>query len=180
MTALPEVTPEYFQILVVRELRKAGFALGDAGIRRRAELAEPERGFVLELVVDLWIPGEGRRALIACRRQDGPVQRDVIDALRSALGDARADCGMVFSTTAFAPGALRAGQDAGIALLRVVDGRSAFDTSTWGPTGHYPAWLPAYLTQVVDPDGAGQLLAAGRPDLILDRVRPRPDDSHKG
>lgn len=184
MAELPEVTPEYFRILVVRELRKAGFEVGDAGIRRRAELAEPERGFVLELVVDLRIPGEDRRALVVCRRQDGPVRGEVIEALRLALVDARADSGMVFSTADFAADALRAGHDAHIALLRVVDGRSAFDTGSWGPSGHYPAWLPAYLTQVVDQDSAGQaryrLLAAGRPELILERVRPRPDDSHSG
>lgn len=183
MAERPEVTPEYFQILVVRELRKAGFQIGDAGVRRRSELAEPERGFVLELLVDLRIPGVGQRALIACRRQDGPVRREVIDALRSALVEARADSGMVFSTADFTPDALRAGLDARIALLRVVDGRSAFDTSSWGPTGHYPAWLPAYLTQVVDQDSAGQvryrLLAAGRPEMILDLVRPRPNDSQE-
>lgn len=184
MAALPEVTPEYFQILVVRELRKSGFAVGDAVIRRRAELAEPERGFVLELVVDLRIPGEARRALVVCRRQDGPVRGEVIEALRSALADARADSGMVFSTADFTADALRAGQDAHVALLRVVDGRSAFDTGSWGPSGHYPAWLPAYLTQLVDQDRAGQvryrLLAAGHPESILERVRPRPDDSQTG
>lgn len=184
MAQLPEVTPEYFQILVVRELRKAGFEVADAGIRRRSELAEPERGFVLELLVDLTVPGESRRALVVCRRQDGPVRGDTIEALRSARVDIRADCGMLFSTADFTADAVRAGQDAHIALLRVVDGRSAFDTGSRGPSGHYPAWLPAYLTQVVEQDGAGQvryrLLAAGRPEMILERVRPRPDDSHGG
>lgn len=185
MGELPEVTPEYFQILVVRELRKTGFELGEASVRRRAELAEPERGFVLELAIDLRTPppAEPRRALIVCRRQEGPIRREVVDALQVALVDARADIGLLFSTAEFAPDAVRAGRDNGIALLRVVDGRLAFDPHSWGPTGHYPAWLPAYLTQVVDQDDAGQtryrLLAAGRPELVLDQVRHRPGDSHQ-
>jgi hypothetical protein len=72
---------------------------------------------------------------------------------------------------------LAAAREAGVALLYVVDGRTAFDTSGWNNPGHYPAWLPAYLTQLVDRDisGAGQprarLLEAGRADMILDCFR---------
>ena len=53
MGELPKVTPEYFQILVVRELRKAGFEVGDVRLHRRSELPEPQRGFVLELTAPL-------------------------------------------------------------------------------------------------------------------------------
>src|SRR5260370_32036359 len=49
MGELPKVTPEYFQILVIRELRKAGFDVGDVRIHRRSELPEPQRASVLEL-----------------------------------------------------------------------------------------------------------------------------------
>jgi hypothetical protein len=180
MADLPVVTPDYFEILVVRELRKVGFDVGAVRVHRRAELPEPERGFVLELLLHLSRPPWRKLALIACRRQEAPVQREVVDSLKSRLGgeaggggDATAEVALVFSTAEFAPDALVAGREAGVGLLRVVDGHTVFDTSGWGPTGHYPAWLPAYLTQVVDRDGAGQarsrLLEAGRAELILDQ-----------
>jgi hypothetical protein len=184
MADLPVVTPDYFEILVVRELRKVGFDVGAVRIHRRAELPEPERGFVLELLVHLSRPPWRKLALIACRRQDAPIPREVVDSLKSRLGggagaaggaggDATAEVGLVFSTAEFAPDALAAGREAGVGLLRVVDGHTVFDSSGWGPTGHYPAWLPAYLTQVVDRDGAGQrrsrLLEDGRAELILDQ-----------
>ena len=179
---LPDVTPEYFQILVVRELRKAGLDVGDPIVHRRSELRERERGFVLELVLDLSRPDWRRRALVACRRQEQPVLVEVITEVSSALAPARAGIGMVFSTADFTAEALRAGRQAGLALLRVVDGRLAFDSSGWGPTGHYPAWLPAYLTQVVDQDSAGRvryrLLEPGRPEMLLDQFRQPPDDTH--
>jgi len=173
MADLPAVTPDYFEILVVRELRKVGFDVGAVRVHRRAELPEPEHGFVLELLVQVSRPPWRKQALIACRRQEAAISRDVVDSLKSRLRDAAAEVALVFSTVEFSPDALTAGREAGIALLRVVDGHSVFDRSGWGPSGHYPAWLPAYLAQVVDRDSAGQvrsrLLEAGQAELILDQ-----------
>jgi len=173
MADLPVVTTDYFEILVVRELRKVGFEVDAVRIHRRAELPEPERGFVLELLALLSRRPWRKQALIACRRQEAPIPREVVDSLKARLPDAKAEVALVFSTVEFTPDALAAGREAGVALLRVVDGHSVFDASGWGPTGHYPAWLPAYLAQVVDRNGAGQvrsrLLEAGRAELILDQ-----------
>ena len=43
MPELPELTPEHFEILVVRELRKVGLDVAELRIHRRATLPEPER-----------------------------------------------------------------------------------------------------------------------------------------
>jgi len=87
--------------------------------------------------------------------------------------------GLLFGTSSFDPDALQAAQDGGLALLRVTDGRTAFDTSGWGPPGHYPAWLPAYCAQAVGRDILGQvhyqLLESGRGDVIVDQLRMRTD-----
>ena len=178
MGELPAVTPDYFEILVVRELRKAGFEVGNVRVHRRTELPEPDQGFVLELAVPLSQPGStwSRTALVVCRRQTGAVEREVVTSVKARLSEVPAEVAIVFATAAYAADALVAAQENGIALLRVVDGRSAFDMSGWGGTpGHYPIWLPAYAAQVVDRDVAGQprarLLEAGRPDMILDSFR---------
>ena len=172
VSELPAVTPEYFQILVVRELRKVGFEVGTVRIHRRSELPEPEQGFVLELVVPLGRAGTTWRALVACRSQAGALEREVIESVKARLPQVPAAVAMVFATADFGSDALAAARESGVALLRVVDGRSAFDTSGWNNPGHYPAWLPAYLAQLVDQDVSGQprarLLQAGRADMILD------------
>ena len=190
MADLPTVTPDYFEILVVRELRKVGFDVTEVRIHRRAELPEPEPrgGFVLELQALLNRPSWRKHALISCRRQEASIPREVVESLQARLPEARADVALVFSTAPFAPDALAAGQETGIGLLRVVDGRSALDASGWGtgegrsPDGHYPAWLPAYLAQVVDRDGNGQarvrLLEAGRADLIVNQWQGPPGPPH--
>src|SRR5260370_11293464 len=161
MPELPEVTPDYFEILVVRELRKAGLEVTEPRVHRRTELPEPERGFLLELFVWLRRSTWHKRALIACRRQLSAIGGDAIGAIASHVAEAQADVGLLFSTAAFAPDCLVAADEWGIALLQLVDAHTAFDTSA-----HYPAWLPAYLVQLGGRDAAGQararLLEAGR------------------
>jgi hypothetical protein len=179
MVDRPEVTPDYFEILVVRELRKAGLEVGEPRVHRRTELPEPERGFLLELSVWLRRDTWQKRALIACRRQVGPIGAEAIDSLTPHLAEAQADVALLFATAAFTPQGLAAGDEQGIALLQLVDARTAFDTSGWGGggPGHYPAWLPAYLVQLVDRDPGGQprarLLETGQASIILERLQAR-------
>jgi hypothetical protein len=173
----PAVTPDYFEILAVRELRKAGLDVADTRVHRRTELPDPEGGgFLLELRAWLSREAWSKRALIACRRQDGggAIGRAVVDDLTQRLVSAQAEVGLVFATAEFAPDALAVAEQGGVVLLRLVDARTAFDTGGWGEPGHYPSWLPAHLVQLVDRDSTGQLryrlLEAGGAALIIDRL----------
>ena len=176
MSDPPELTPDALRILIVRELRKVGFEVGEGRFHRRSELPEPEEGFVLELSIPLSKSGSTWRALVVCRRQSSAVGPDVIESVKARLPDIPADVALVFSTSDFAADAVGAAQETGVALLRVVDGHTAFDTSGSSTLGHYPAWLPAYLPQLIDRDTAGQsrarLLEAGGADIILERLTP--------
>ena len=49
MLELPKLTPEHFEILVVRELRKVGLEVSELRIHRRVTSPEPEEGYLLEL-----------------------------------------------------------------------------------------------------------------------------------
>jgi len=182
MPELPELTPESFEILVVRELRKIGLDVGELRVHRRATLPEPERGYLLELKGVVSRPPWQRRALIACRRQQTPLGRADVESLKDHVKEAGAEVGLLFGTASFDPDALRAARDAALALLRVTDGRTAFDTSGWGTPGHYPAWLPAYCAQAVDRDVFGelryQLLESGQGDVIVKQLEP-PLDSDR-
>src|SRR5207245_2096314 len=172
--------PDYYEILVLRELRKVGLEVADLRIHRRTELPEPERGFLLELRAGL-SRGEWRRAgLIACRRQEGPVGPEAVESVAGRLAEARAEVGLLCGTAGFTPVALGGAVGRGVARLRRVDSRRAFDLGGWGAPGHYPAWLPASLVEVVDRDpegGGGQTryrpLGAGGWDIILERFQPR-------
>lgn len=174
MLELPTLTPERFEILVVRELRKIGLEVSELRIHRRTTLPEPEHGYLLELVGAVSRAPWRRRVLIACRRQDAAIGQAEVTSLRTHLQEAGAEAGILFATATFHPDALGAAEDGAFALLRVTDGRTAFDTSGWGTPGHYPAWLPAYCAQAVSRDPMGQLvyrlLEGGRGDVIVQQL----------
>src|SRR5204863_513393 len=165
MDPLPDLTPEHFEILVTRELRKIGLDVSELRTHRCSQLPEPERGYLLELKGVVRGAGWQRRVLIACRRQHHAIVAADVELLREHLQEANAEAGLLFGAADFDPTALTAAQDSPLALLRVTDGRTAFDTSGWGTPGHYPAWLPAYCAQSVERDPLGQpryqLLASG-------------------
>src|SRR5206468_12847574 len=96
-------------------------------VHRRSELPEPERGFVLELQIPLRRPGSAWRAVAVCRHQCGSVGRDVVESVRNRLPEIPADVAIVFATSGFTADAVTAAPEAGIALLRLVAGRSALD-----------------------------------------------------
>src|SRR2546423_15251265 len=96
MPELPDLTPEHFEILVVRELRKVGLDVAELCIHRRATLPEPERGYVLELKGVLTGTAGPRQTLIACRRQQGAVGRAAGGSLRGHVKEAGGEGGRLF------------------------------------------------------------------------------------
>src|SRR5256885_11799095 len=73
MLELPDLTPEHFEILVMRELRKVGLEISELRIHRRTMLPEPDEGYLLEVKGVVRGAGWERRVLIACRRQQRPI-----------------------------------------------------------------------------------------------------------
>ncbi len=100
MPGFPELTPEHFEILVVRELRKVGLEVAELRIHRRATLPEPERGYLLELKGVLTGTAGPRQALIACRRQAGVIGRAAVESLRDHVKEAGAEVGLLFGAAA--------------------------------------------------------------------------------
>jgi len=175
MLALPDLTPEHFEILVMRELRKVGLEISELRIHRRTMLPEPDEGYLLEVKGVVRGAGWERRVLIACRRQQRPIVAAEVELLKDHVKEADAEGGLLFGAANFDPDALTTAEDTALALLRVTDGRTAFDTSGWGTPGHYPAWLPAYCAQSVTRDALGQprydLLESGKGGVIVERLR---------
>jgi hypothetical protein len=184
MNDLPELSREFFEILAVRELRKAGFEVGVLRAHRHATLPEPARGYLLELGGVVSRGAWQVRLLIACRRQETPIGRAAVEDFATHRGEAGVEAGILFGAPDFAPDALQAAEHRRVVLLRVTDGRTAFDTSGWGTPGHYPVWLPAYCAQVVGRDMLGQaryqLLEAAAGEAIVRQLQaPAPTASDR-
>src|SRR5205809_1280802 len=180
MLELPELTPEHFESLVMRELRKIGLDVSELRTHRRSTLPEPDGGYLLELKGVVRGAGWQRRVLIACRRQQRPIMAAEVELLKDHVKEADVEVGLLIGAGDFEPDALTTAEDTALALLRSPDGRTAFDTSGWGTPGHYPAWLPAYCAQSVTRDPLGQpryeLLESGQWGVIVERLRIPPQE----
>src|SRR2546429_8755025 len=105
MLELPELTPESFEILVVRGLRKAGIQVSEHRIHRCSTHPDPERGYLLELKGVLGRGPERRHTLIGCLRRQAPIGRSDIEAFKDHLQEAGVEAGVLFWGPGFsAPG----------------------------------------------------------------------------
>src|SRR5256885_15597044 len=118
MLDLPELTPESFEILVVRELRKVGLLVCELRIHRCSTLPDPERGYLLELKGVVGRGAEQRRTLIGCLRRQAAIGRGDIDAFKDHLKEAGVAAGHLFRAAALPPQALNPGPHPPLALPR--------------------------------------------------------------
>lgn len=180
MAELRDLTMDLFEILVVRELRKTGLTVSDVRRHRGRRLPEPEQGELLELSARLAFPGWTRHALVACRRQEAPIGRGAVESVEMHVNEADLEGGILFAAADIEPDAWEAARTMRVVVLRVVDGRTAFDTSGWGTAGHYPAWLPDYTAQALMREPGGdlgyRLLETGQAQMIIDGLGDRPTD----
>ena len=82
------------------------------------------------------------RILVECKRWSRPVGRDVVLALAMKLQNTAAHKGMIFATSGFQRGALKAATKHGIATLTFEDGNARYRTRSMGPTPEPPDWIP--------------------------------------
>ena len=171
--------PHEVEIFVVRELRKAGLDPTAMKVRDRTRGSGGPGDYAVELLGSLRIADADRRLLIECRNEPAPVSAAIVEALHEKLADAKAQHAMMFSTSGFAPDAVRAARTHGMPLLAVADGKTAFARSPWGMAGDPPAWVPEYMAELVELDAMGQsrhvLLASGGARRILDQLTTAPE-----
>jgi hypothetical protein len=192
------VRPDELEILVARELRKAGVTLSRLAVLTRNALSSKDPG---EYSVDLGAAiGDGdavREALIECRNEAAPTGATAVQALDvrrrarpardgpvrllappTAPSTAEAPpteprLAIMFSMSGYEPQAVRDAGSLGIILLAIADGPAAFRRSQWAVGAQPPAWVPEYMAELVDLDPAGavryRMLVSGTSTLALPR-----------
>ena len=173
--------PDEVEILIARELRKAGLELSKLKVRARTPLAKDGDEYAMEISGLTRVRGAERSVLVECRSERQPVRAEAVRALSAKLADQGAQHGIMFSTSGYEADAVREARAHGIPLLTVTDGKAAFARSPWGMAGQPPAWVPDYMSEVVDLDVAGQLrhdlVVSDQPKLILDRFAKKATGS---
>lgn len=192
------VRPDELDILVARELRKAGVTLSRlAVLTRNAWSSKDPREYSVEFGA---VIGDGdtlREALIECRNESAPTGAAAVQALDARRNARPAGNGPVrllappsatptveashaehrlaimFSMSGYEPDAVREAGSLGIVLLAIADGPAAFRRSQWAVGAQPPAWVPEYMAELVDLDPAGavryRMLVSGKSTLIPPR-----------
>ena len=91
------------------------------------------------------------RILVECKRWSRPVGRDVVLAHAMKLQYTAAHKGMIFATSGFQRGAIKAATEAGIATLTFEDGNARYETRSMGPAHEPPDWItfPTYAAYLI-------------------------------
>jgi hypothetical protein len=186
------VRTDEVEILVARELRKAGLALSALRVLQRATRAP---GDAVQYFMRLTGTGDAGRGetdiVIDFRNETAPVSADLVRALLALPGD-RAEAGapvrlmpapdglatvegppvlrVMFSTSGYDAGAVREAHALGVILLAVADGPAAFRRSQWSMGAQTPAWIPEYMTELVSLGPGGvprhELILSARPAFL--------------
>jgi hypothetical protein len=179
------VRPDEVEILVARELRKAGVELSRLRVVARRPGVPPDDGSTYVIELDGVTPAaEAPRAvLVEFRNQATAVDVTGVRALlernpmppdadapkrlqprpappppAASVSDAAAPpLRVMFSTSGFEAAAAREALSLGVRLLRVADGPAAFRRSQWAVGEQPPAWVPEYMAEAVDLGPGGEV-----------------------
>ena len=172
-----QLAPDQFGIVVLRELRKAGFEATPPRRERRSSLPGKEDDYRIEYQLSLASPDANApfEVLAECRRQADPVGRSDVESLRQRAEENEIEAAMLFSTSGYSKeGAVHA-RAHGIALFRVADGRAAWTRSAWGGPS-VPSWIPEFMLELAGLGPAGdvryELILAGHAGKVLGRLEP--------
>ena len=96
------------------------------------------------------------RILVECKRWNRPVDRNVVLAHAMKLQNTAAHKGMIFATSGFQRGAIKAATEHGIATLTFEDGNARYRTRSKEPPHEPPGCIlfPTYAAYLMSATGA--------------------------
>ena len=183
------VRTDEVEILVARELRKAGLAVSELRVLQRATRARDDPPQYFMRLTGTGNAGRGEtEVVIDFRNEAAPVSAELVRALLAIPGD-RAEAGaplrlipapetletvegpgllrVMFSTSGYDTEAVREAHTLGVVLLAVADGPAAFRQSQWSMGAQTPARIPEYMTELVSLGPGGvprhELILSARP-----------------
>ncbi len=174
MSPRSALTPEDCEILVARELRRAG--IGAAAFRRlRRANFENGDGWQLDLLGTLEAYGRRWSAFIECRVATGAITAQDIGDARRRADAARARSALMFATCDFGEDALVRAGELRVAVMQIVEAQPVLLAAGLVQPGPLPAWVPELTVELITREAPGlqrRLLQADEPELILRELRP--------
>jgi restriction system protein len=171
----PTLTPEAFELEVKKDLDGLGAGLADYRSEHREVVAGTDGDYEIDIAVRFTALGANFLTLVECKHYRRPVEREKVQALFAKMQSVGAHKGLMFATGGFQSGAVEFATVHGIALVEVVDGRSAWIRKSAGFDGPVPwSQVPDHVARIVGWLRAGNtrsLVKPGHLDALLSFLR---------
>ena len=79
--------------------------------------------------------------MVECKHHKSPIKREAVQILRDRIRSTGAQKGMIFSTSNFQRGVLEFAKKHRIALARVAEGKTSYETRAQGASVNPPTWV---------------------------------------
>ncbi len=142
-----ELTPKKFEREVKAMLEKASANLKAFEAKHLEKVRGLEGDYEIDVTARFEALGVDYLTLIECKHQKNPVKRETVQILYDKIRTTGAHKGMIFATTTFQRGAIEYATAHGIALVRVAEGKTLYETKAFGISPEPPPWanIPPYV-----------------------------------
>ena len=165
-----QITPEEYEDQVCSWLSQATDSNSINWVSREVI---PGRGgdYEIDVVGEMSLLGGAQfRILVECKRWGRRVGRDVVLAHTTKLRHTASHKGMIFSTSGFQRGALKAAVAEGIATAAFVDGNIRYETRSLVPHHEPSDWMPSPKYDALLMSIEGNVISTNR--VSSDRISP--------
>lgn len=142
----------------VKSILEASEGFKDFQVQKRVQLENGDSNYEIDVLVTFNFFGVDFKVLVECKNHRHPIKRDVVQVLNDRIKELGCHKGIIFATSSFQSGALEYAAKHGIALIKLVDGKSTYQTrSICGPVNP-PPWanIPEVVGWLLSVDERGR------------------------
>jgi len=169
-----ELTSKQFEHEVKAIVEKANSDLKSFEAKHLEKLHSPEGVYEIDITTRFEALGVEYLTLIECKHQRNPIKREAVQVLYDRVRATGAHKGMLFATTTFQRGAIQYASVHGIALIRITEGKTFYETKAFGISPEPPPWanIPLYVGDFTSLSNEGNiqhtLVSVRHPDALDD------------
>lgn len=144
---ITELSPEAFELAVKQMLEASGNGLKEFVAEHRSNVHGVDGAYEVDVKATFNALGVDFQVLVECKHHRYPIKREVVQILHDRIRSTGSHKGMLFATSTFQKGALDYAKTHGIALIRIADGKTCYETRSLYPPPGPPSWvyLPDYV-----------------------------------
>ncbi|MBD9478868.1 restriction endonuclease [Pseudoxanthomonas sp. PXM02] len=136
-----ELTPRQFELAVKGILDAACGGLESYESKHLEKFSASDGDYEIDVTARFNALGANFLVLVECKHHKRKIERQDVQVLDARIRSMNAHKGMIFSTSGFQAGAISYADEHGIALVRLVDGKSNWFTKSYGSEVPPPPWV---------------------------------------